>query len=146
MNITIFPTGKGGAQSAVNYLLSDIDHEKKKRPVLPEILSGDPNTFTEIANATKRAHKYTSGVIAFRDGEFITQEQIGSLIETFRSTFMPGLNIDENFADFWVMHRDKGNLELHFLVANTELTSGTQLNIHPLVKRTSSSSKRSVPS
>lgn len=29
------------------------------------------------------------------------------------------------------MHREKGNVELHFLVANTELTSGTQLNIHP---------------
>lgn len=65
MNITIFPTGKGGAESAVNYLLSDIDHAKKKRAVLPEILFGDPNTFTEIANATNRLHKYTSGVIAF---------------------------------------------------------------------------------
>ena len=68
MNITIFPTGKGGAESAVNYLLSDTDHEKKKRSVLPEILFGDQNTFTEIANSTKRQHKYTSGVIPFRDG------------------------------------------------------------------------------
>jgi hypothetical protein len=135
MNITIFPTGKGGSESAVKYLLSDIDHEKKKRSVLPEILFGDPNTFTEIANATKRQHKYTSGVIAFRDGlesQSVTPEQITTLIETFRSTFLPGLKVDENFADFWVMHRDKGNLELHFLVANTEISSGgQQLNIHP---------------
>lgn len=134
MNITIFPTGKGGAESAVNYLLSDTDHEKKKRSVLPEILFGDPNTFTEIANSTKRQHKYTSGVIAFRDGlesQSVTPEQITTLIETFRSTFLPGLNVDENFADFWVMHRDKGNLELHFLYANTELVSNSQLVIHP---------------
>ena len=118
MNITIFPTGKGGSESAVKYLLSDIDHEKKKRSVLPEILFGDPNTFTEIANATKRQHKYTSGVIAFRDGlesQSVTPEQITTLIETFRSTFLPGLKVDENFADFWVMHREKGNVELHFL-------------------------------
>lgn len=134
MNITIFPTGKGGSESAVRYLLSDVDHEGKKRSVLPEILFGDPSTFTEIANATKRQHKYTSGVIAFRDGlesQSVTSEQITTLIETFRSTFMPGLKVDENFADFWVIHRDKSNVELHFLVANTELTTGQQLNIHP---------------
>ena len=55
MNVTIFPTGKGGSESAVRYLLSDTDHEGKKRSVMPEILFGDPDTFTGIANATKRA-------------------------------------------------------------------------------------------
>lgn len=131
MNITIFPTGKGGSESAVKYLLSDTDHEGKKRSVLPEILFGDPNTFTEIANSTKRLHKYTSGVIAFRDNESVTPEQITTLIETFRSTFLPSLTVDENFSDFWVMHKDKENIELHFLYANTELASMSQLNIHP---------------
>ncbi len=131
MNVTIFPTGKGGSESAVRYLLSDTDHEGKKRSVMPEILFGDPDTFTTIANATKRQHKYTSGVIAFRDHETITPDQVTTLIETFRATFLPSLKVDENFADFWVMHRDKGNVELHFLVANTELVSTQQLNIHP---------------
>lgn len=131
MNVTIFPTGKGGSESAVRYLLSDTDHEGKKRSVMPEILFGDPDTFTGIANATKRAHKYTSGVIAFRDHETITPDHVTTLIETFRATFLPGLKVDENFADFWVMHREKGNMELHFLVANTELVSTLQLNIHP---------------
>ena len=131
MNVTIFPTGKGGSESAVRYLLSDTDHAGKKRSVMPEISFGDPETFTAIANATKRAHKYTSGVIAFRDHETITPDQVTTLIETFRATFLPGLKVDENFADFWVMHREKGNVELHFLVANTELVSTQQLNIHP---------------
>lgn len=131
MNVTIFPTGKGGVESAVNYLLSDVDHEGKKRAIAPEILFGDPDTFTTIANATSRLHKYTSGVIAFRDHESLTPDQVDTLIETFRATFLPSLRLDENFADFWVMHRDKGNLELHFLVANTELATGQQLNIHP---------------
>lgn len=131
MNVTIFPTGKGGSESAVRYLLSDTDHAGEKRTVMPEILFGDPDTFTAIANATKRLHKYTSGVIAFRDHETITPDQVTTLIETFRATFLPGLKVDENFADFWVMHREKGNVELHFLVANTELVSTQQLNIHP---------------
>jgi Relaxase/Mobilisation nuclease domain len=131
MNVTIFPTGTGSAKSAVDYLLSEVDHEKKTRSFMPEILFGDPNTFAEIANGTNRKHKYTSGVISFRDHELISPEQINNLIETFRSTFLPGLKADENFADFWVMHRDKGNLELHFLYANTELASNSQLTIHP---------------
>lgn len=131
MNVTIFPTGTGSAQSAVSYLLSDVDHNKKKRVVEPEILSGDPDSFVAIANATSRKHKYTSGVIAFRDNEAISDRQIDEVIRSFRATFLPGLEADKNYADFWVAHRDKGNLELHFLVSNTELTSGSQLNIHP---------------
>ena len=131
MNVTIFPTGKGGAESAVRYLLSDTDHEGKKRSALPEILFGDPKTFIEIANATSRLHKYTSGVVSVRDRESLTQEQIDTVVELFRSTFLPGMKVDEYFEDFWVLHRDKGNLELHFLVANTELTTVQQLNIHP---------------
>lgn len=131
MNITIFPTGKGGSESAVRYLLSDTDHEGKKRSFLPEILFGDPKTFIEIANATSRLHKYTSGVVSFRERESLTQQQIDTVVEIFRSTFLPGMKVDRNFTDFWVLHRDKKNVELHFLVANTELTTGQQLNIHP---------------
>lgn len=131
MNVTIFPTGTGSAQSAVNYLLSDVDHNKKKRLVDPEILYGDPESFVAIANATSRKHKYTSGVIAFRDSETLSDRQIDEVIKSFRATFLPGLETDKNYADFWVAHREKGNLELHFLYANTELTSGSQLNIHP---------------
>ena len=131
MNVSIFPTGKGSATSAVNYLLSDVDHEGHERTVLPEILFGDPTSFVAIADSTKRQHKYTSGVIAFRDNEHITPDQLTSVIKAFRSTFLPGLKVDENFADFWVMHREKGNLELHFLYVNTEISSGSQLNIHP---------------
>lgn len=131
MNVTIFPTGTGNAQSAVNYLLSDKDHLANKRSVDPEILYGDPESFVAIANATSRKHKYTSGVIALRDNEALSDRQIDEVIKNFRSTFLPGLEADKNYADFWVAHRDKGNLELHFLYANTELTSGSQLNIHP---------------
>ena len=132
MNVTIFPTGTGSSKSAVNYLLSDTDHEGKKRSEQPEIIFGDPNTFIAIADSTYRKHKYTSGAISFRDNEAITDRQIDEVIKNFRSTFLPGLQADKNYADFWVAHRDKGNLELHFLVANTELSgSQQQLNIHP---------------
>lgn len=131
MNVTIFPTGTGSTQSAVDYLLSDNDHEGKPRSVLPEIVYGDPQSLVAIADNTSRKHKYTSGVISFRDSEHLSNDQVTALIQSFRAVFLPGLKVDENFADLWVAHRDKGNLELHFLVANTELKTGSRLNIHP---------------
>jgi len=131
MNVTFFPTGTGNAESAVNYLLGDLDHEKKVRSVKPELLYGDPLSFQTIANGISRKHKYTSGVIALRDTEHLDEDQIKELIESFRETFLPGLKVDENFTDLWVAHRDKGNLELHFLYANTEIQTGRQLVIHP---------------
>lgn len=131
MNVNIFPTGTGSARLAANYLLGNKDHSGKTRSVKPELLHGNPDTLCAIADSTTRVHKYTSGAIAFRDNEHPTPEQVQQVIEAFRATFLPGLKEGENYADMWVMHRDKGNVELHFLYANTELTTGKQLNIHP---------------
>jgi hypothetical protein len=130
MNVNIFPTGTGSARLAANYLLGDKDHTGKKRTIKPELLHGNPDTICAIADSTSRIHKYTSGAIAFRDTEHPTHEQIQGVISAFRSTFLPNLREGENYADMWVLHQDKGNVELHFLYANTEL-SGKQLNIHP---------------
>lgn len=131
MNVNIFPTGTGSARHAANYLLGNKDHTGKVRSVKPELLHGNADTFCAIADSTSRVHKYTSGAIAFRDNEHPTPEQIQQVIDAFRATFLPRLKEGENYADMWVMHRDKGNVELHFLYANTELTTGKQLNIHP---------------
>ena len=57
MNVTIFPTGAGGAQSAVNYLLSDKDHLANKRSVEPEILFGDPESFVAHTKAGKKKQR-----------------------------------------------------------------------------------------
>jgi hypothetical protein len=130
MNVNIFPTGTGSARLAANYLLGDKDHTGKKRTIKPELLHGNPDAICAIADSTSRIHKYTSGAIAFRDTEHPTHEQIQGVISAFRSTFLPNLREGENYADMWVLHQDKGNVELHFLYANTEL-SGKQLNIHP---------------
>jgi hypothetical protein len=130
MNVNIFPTGTGSARLAANYLLGDKDHTGIKRTIKPELLHGNPDTICAIADSTSRIHKYTSGAIAFRDTEHPTHEQIQGVICAFRSTFLPNLREGENYADMWVLHQDKGNVELHFLYANTELT-GKQLNIHP---------------
>nr|WP_269707367.1 relaxase/mobilization nuclease domain-containing protein [Klebsiella pneumoniae] len=45
---------------------------------------------------------------------------------SFERVLMPGLDKDQ-YSVLWVEHRDKGRLELNFLVPNTELLTGRRL-------------------
>lgn len=123
--------GKGDPQKAANYLLSDKDHTGKFRSVAPEILEGDPNNVAKIANMTTRAHKYATGCLSFRDTEKPNLKQQLAIMKDFEATFLPGLEKDKNYSIAWVSHYDKGNLELNYFLATTELTTGKQLNPFP---------------
>jgi hypothetical protein len=125
------PHGKGDAMQASQYLLSGHDHAGKPRNVTPEILDGDPVMVAYIANQTHRAHKYACGCLSFRDGERPTPAAQKEIMRDFERTFLPGLQNGRHYAIAWVAHEDKGNLELNYLLATTELTTGKQLNPFP---------------
>lgn len=129
MIVRIFSTGKSKGEG-VNYLLSDKDHSGATRSVKPEILDGNAKTTIDIINSIDRNWKYVSGAIAFRNEEQPTNEQMLKLIDQFKQTFCAGLN-NNQFNSLFVLHRDKGNHEIHFVVPMVELTTGKQLNIHP---------------
>lgn len=83
-----------------------------------------------IIQSLTRKHKYTAGVISFREGEMITEEQQLTLINDFERTFAPFREEDRvNFL--WVRHFDKGRLELNFLVPMTDLKTKKAFNISP---------------
>lgn len=130
----IFDSGTSNGQSPINYLMGDKDHTGKIRSVKPEVISGDPSTTVDLINMVQRKYKYTSGVLAFKADENPTEKEQKEIINAFRKSFMPGLDTD-NFNDLWVAHRDKGNLELHFIVVREELKTGKDLNISPPGKR-----------
>jgi hypothetical protein len=46
------------------------------------------------------------------------------LMASFERVLMPGLDKDQ-YSVLWVEHRDKGRLELNFLIPNTELLTGS---------------------
>lgn len=130
MIVRVFRSGRSNGESPVNYLLSQQDYTGEERSVEPEVLEGHPATTIGIINGISRVHKYVSGVVAFRDEEQPTREQMHQVIDAFQSTVVPGLDRDRYNA-LWVLHRDKGNTELHFVFPMTELTTGRRLNIHP---------------
>lgn len=131
----LFDSGISRGESPVNYLLGDIDHTGEVRSVKPELILGNPNTTIDLINSIDRKFKYTSGVLSFRHEEKPTHKQQLEIIDDFRKSFMPGLNAKENFNDLWVLHKDKGYYELHFLVVREELTSNKSFNIAPPGKR-----------
>ncbi|WCM23168.1 relaxase/mobilization nuclease domain-containing protein [Paraburkholderia bryophila] len=130
MIVRIFNSGTSRGEPPVNYLLGERDHTGKLRAVKPEVLEGDPRTTVAIINSIPRKHKYISGAISFRDTEHPTKEQLRTVIDEFKASFAPGLTSD-NFNSLWVIHRDKGNTELHFVVPRVELATGKAFNIHP---------------
>ncbi|OQW70108.1 MAG: hypothetical protein BVN34_02135 [Proteobacteria bacterium ST_bin12] len=131
MIVRVFSSGTGRGQGPVNYLLSSIDHTGATRKIMPKLMEGNSNTTIEIINSISRDWKYVSGVIAFRDSEKPTQEQMLKVIDKFKQTFFAGLSASQYNALF-VLHRDKDNHEIHFVVPMTELSTGKRLNIHPV--------------
>lgn len=110
-----FKAGISNGESPVRYLLSPRDHTGAIRDFLPEVLEGSPSgkTTIQIINGIGRTHKYVSGVIAFRQEEQPTREQLYQVIDRFKAVAAP-LDADQ-FHSFWVLHKDKGNTELHFV-------------------------------
>lgn len=130
MIIKIFNNvGKGSSKGPINYLLGKDSNGKEREPA-PAILAGCKEAVAFLIDNNHRANKYTSGVIAFRDDERPTAPQIKELLQDFRKTFLPGL--DEDRAPVLIVrHLEKGNLELHFLIAKQDSKTGKALNIAP---------------
>lgn len=130
MIVSFFNHGKGSSSGPINYVLSEKDSNNKVRNPPPELISGDPDMTAMCIDMTKRAHKYTSAVIAFRDSEKPTPEQRSEILKSFRESYFAGLKEDQ-YSMIVVEHKDKGNVEWHIIIANTELSTGRQLNICP---------------
>lgn len=130
MIVRIFKSGVSNGESPVKYLLGNTDHAGNQRAVKPEILEGNPQTTISVINSIQRKYKYISGCISFRDTEKPTKSQLYEIIDDFKKTFCPGLTGD-NFNSLFVLHQDKGNIEVHFVFANQELKSNRRFNIHP---------------
>lgn len=136
MIIKIFKNvGKGPSRGAISYLLGKDANGKVRNPppvLLNELTTseGSKDAVAFLIDSNKRQNKYTSGVISFRDDEKPTAKQIQEILKDFRKTFLP--NLDENRAPvLWVMHKEKGNVELHFVVAKQDAKTGKALNIAP---------------
>ena len=120
-----FAAGTSGGKSVEEYLTKE-----EGREVAPEIFKGDLQITCDLINTNHRRWKYTSGVLAFHQDDNPTQNQLEEIVQDFEDFMFAGKEPD-TFNVAWVLHRDKGNTELHFVVPRVDLETGQDLNIAP---------------
>lgn len=147
MAVMSFNKSSKSIMSAVNYFESDKDHTNTIRKFKPIPVIGDRDRIEKLEKLAKESgieNTHTSLTISFRDNEFsefknpddsYDQEKLipamKEIIKDFRETWFPGMKNDENFADFWNIHTDKGNIELNCAFLKMELTTGKAFNPFP---------------
>ncbi|MEA2120555.1 relaxase/mobilization nuclease domain-containing protein (plasmid) [Halovibrio sp. HP20-59] len=120
MIVKFTPRGTGRGSGPVGYLLGQgRDREGA------ELLRGDPDQTEALIDSSNYAKRYTSGVLSFQEPNLDAATK-ATIMETFEQALLPGLDADQ-YDCLWVEHRDKGRLELNFVVPNVELTSGKRL-------------------
>lgn len=120
MIIKVHSRGGGRGSGPVEYLLGK--NGDREGATLDR---GDPDQIRELIDSSPYARRYTSGVLSFQE-EDLSRETKDKLMTEFEQTLLPGLDADQ-YAVLWVEHRDKGRLELNFVIPNIELLSGKRL-------------------
>ncbi len=120
MIVKFHARGTGAGSGPVGYLLGR-DRDRHDA----EVLRGDPDQTEALIDASNYAKRYTSGVLSFAE-KGVSEADKRAIMEDFERTLMSGLDADQ-YDCLWVEHRDKGRLELNFVIPNTELTTGKRL-------------------
>lgn len=113
--------GSGRGEGVTQYLLGrNGDREGAA------VLRGNPAITTALMNQCHFAKRYTSGVLSFAEGDEPDQAACDRIMDTFEYTLLSGLERNQ-YDILWVEHRDKGRLELNFVIPNIELQTGKRL-------------------
>lgn len=120
MIVSFFSRGTGGGRGPVEYLLGE-DYDRE----LATLLRGDALETIALIDSSPYSKKYTSGCLSFEEAD-LKPELKRQLMDSFEETIFPGLHKNQ-YNILWVEHRDKGRLELNFVIPNIELTTGRRL-------------------
>lgn len=120
MIVKIHSRGAGSGSGPVDYLLG-----KDRQREQASVLRGNPEHVRELIDGCNFARAYTSGVLSFQEPDIADAEK-SRLMDEWEHTLLTGLDRDQ-YACLWVEHRDKGRLELNFVIPNMELQTGKRL-------------------
>ncbi|MBJ5594320.1 relaxase/mobilization nuclease domain-containing protein, partial [Salmonella enterica subsp. enterica serovar Typhimurium] len=120
MIVKIHSRGAGSGSGPVDYLLG-----KDRQREQASVLRGNPEHVRELIDGCDFARAYTSGVLSFQEPDIADAEK-SRLMDEWEHTLLTGLDRDQ-YACLWVEHRDKGRLELNFVIPDIEVQSGKRL-------------------
>ncbi|MGP4965432.1 relaxase/mobilization nuclease domain-containing protein, partial [Psychrobacter celer] len=104
----------------MNYLLGKENDREGAR-----LLSGDPELTKRLSDSLSFQNRYTVGVLSFEEKNLPDNDK-RAIMESFESSLLAGLDKDQ-YNMTWIEHTDKDRLELNFVIANVELTTGKRL-------------------
>ncbi len=120
MIVKFFKFGKGNSKSCIDYLLgADRDREHAR------VLSGDVELTSAIIDSSRFTKKYTSGCLSFAEAD-LPEADKKKIMADYEACLFPGMAKDQ-YNILWIEHRDKGRLELNFVIPNVELSTGKRL-------------------
>lgn len=120
MIVKFHARGAGRGSGPVDYLLG-----KERDRDGATLDRGDPDEIQALIDSSPYTKKYTSGVLSFEESDLDRQIK-DKIMSSFEKALLPGLDADQ-YSCLWVEHRDKGRLELNFVVPNVELQTGKRL-------------------
>jgi hypothetical protein len=130
MHIKFINTGKGSAKSAKEYLLREHDHKGEIRQKV-EVLRGNPDQVTAVAESLEFKHTYRSAVIAWHKDDQPTPEQIQEVLDDFERVAFAGLEPNQ-YTYYAVWHGESnGSGHIHIITPRVELQTGKSMNIAP---------------
>lgn len=113
--------GNGTCLATMNYLLGKHGNREHAK-----VLQGDPKLTQQLADSLDFKHKYTVGVLSFEEKD-LDEYQKREIMADFEKALLCGLEQDQ-YNICWVEHKDKGRLELNFVIPKVELTTAKALN------------------
>lgn len=120
MIVEFFNRGTGGGSGSVDYLLG-----KDRDRASAKLLRGNDQETIDLIDGLDFAKRYTSGCLSFEE-EDLKEDLKRQLMDEFEEALFPGMDKNQ-YSCMWVEHRDKGRLELNFVIPNVELTTGKRL-------------------
>lgn len=120
MIVEFFNRGTGVGEGSVDYLLG-----RRRDRLKARLLRGHDLETIELINSLDFKKKYTSGCLSFEEDD-ISESLKYQLMDDFEEALFPGLDKNQ-YSVLWVEHKDKGRLELNFVIPNVELTTGKRL-------------------
>lgn len=136
MIVQFFNSGKSGSSGPRNYLLGSKTADGRVRDPKPEIFLGDVEATSKGIDGNKRDFKYSSGVLAFKRDEKLSDEQLKDIANDFLKAMAPGLEPGKNFNFYMVRHEHEGNTELHYIIERKEKLTDKAFNVCPPGKKT----------
>ena len=126
MHIKHLNTGTGSARSAKEYLLQDHDHKGELRESV-QVLRGNPELVTQLADSLDFKHKYSSAVLAWHKDDKPTMEQIEEAVSEYHRVAFAGLD-PHQYASYAVLHDQD---HVHIVTARVELSTRKSFNPAP---------------